>query len=114
MGRLWKILPFLAILNGCYSDFSLWHIPDQPAIPEDAPDITVSPGEVDFGALNADGEAAAKTIIIGNRGNETLYIDEIQLNIVSNVFTVSPLDGEDELEPGETAKFTVTYDPITY
>ena len=114
MRRLWKILPFLAILNGCYSDFSLWHIPDQPAIPEDAPDITVSPGEIDFGALNADGEAAAKTIIIGNRGNETLYIDEIQLNIVSNVFTVSPLDGEDELEPGETAKFTVTYDPITY
>ena len=114
MGRLWKILPFIAILNGCYSDFSLWHIAENMPVPEDAPDITVSPGSVDFGPLNADGESAEKTIIIGNRGNEPLYIDEIQLNIASNVFTVSPLDGEDELEPGQTAQFTITYDPVTY
>ncbi len=114
MGRLWKILPFLAIINGCYSDFSLWPHIDEPAIPEDAPDITLSPKTIDFGALNADGEYAEQIVVIGNRGNERLYIDEIQLNIASNVFTVSPLDGEDELDPGETAQFTITYDPITY
>ena len=102
------------MLNGCYSDYSFWHIDEQMPIPEEATDITVSPGTVDFGALNADSESAEQSIIVGNRGSETLYIDEIQLNIASNVFTVSPLDGSDELEPGETAQFTVTYDPVTY
>ena len=114
MGRLWKILPFLVLASACNSDFNLFPISDIPTVPEDVPDIRVSPGTVDFGALNADGESLAETIVIGNVGNETLYIDDIQLNIASNVFTISPLSGEDTLEPDDEVTFTVTYDPETY
>ena len=114
MGCFWKLLPIIAILGGCYSDFELWRLSDPAMAPEEAPDIHVSPGTINFGSLNADGDVASEHVVIENRGNETLYIDEIQLNIASNVFTVSPLEGEKELEPGETAQFTVTYDPITY
>ena len=59
MARLWKLLPFIAILNGCYSDFSLWQIMEEMPVPEEAPNITVSPGSVDFGPLNADNDSAS-------------------------------------------------------
>jgi hypothetical protein len=114
MGWLLKLLPFLILLNGCESDFELSPILAIPTIPEDSPNITIDPREINFGALNADGDWAVETIVLGNNGSETLYIDDIQLSIASHVFTISPLSGEDVLERDETATFTVTYDPSTY
>jgi hypothetical protein len=114
MGRLLKLLSFLTILNGCYSDFSLSPITTIPPVPEDVPNITVNPTIINFGALNADGETDSETITVGNNGSETLYIDDIQLSIASNVFTISPISGEDILEPSEEVTFTVTYDPETH
>jgi len=113
MGRLWKLVTFLTLLSGCYSDFSLWHINEQQPIPEDAPNISVSPNSINFGALNADGDTATETITITNRGNETLYIADITLSNLAGVFTMTPLI-DVHLEPGDSDSFEVTYDPNTY
>tara|TARA_R110000824_G_scaffold92217_9_gene223927 strand:+ start:7238 stop:8806 length:1569 start_codon:yes stop_codon:yes gene_type:complete len=103
------------LLNvGCNSDFKLYPIIDDIDEPVQVPDITVTPVEVNFGALNADGESATEVIVIGNDGSETLYIDAIELNIASSVFSITALEGEDSLEPNDFATFTVTYDPKTY
>jgi len=116
MGLRYVFMPLLAILMaaGCYSDFELHPIKDNIGEPTEAPDITVTPGEVNFGALNADGESATEVITIGNDGTDTLYIDAIELNIASSVFSITALDSADSLEPDDFATFTVTYDPKTY
>ena len=114
MGRIWKLLFLLTFLNSCDSEYELLPIVERPSTPDQSPNIVVSPKVIDFGSLNANGENADEDVTISNSGDEVLYIDEIQLNIASNVFTVSPLDGRDVLHPGEDAQFTITYDPNTY
>ena len=113
MGRLKKLLPFLLILGAC-SDYTIRDISKIVSTPEEVPEIVVNPTLLDFGNLNADGVSVTETITITNDGDDTLDISSIQLDIASNVFTVSPLVGSNELETTESATFTVTYDPETY
>ena len=113
MGRLKKLLPFLLILGAC-SDYTIRDISKIVSTPEEVPEIVVNPTLLDFGNLNADGVSVTETITITNDGDDTLDISSIQLDIASNVFTVSPLVGSNELKTTESATFTVTYDPETY
>ena len=114
MGRLLGLLAFCVFLsNGC-SDFSLYPEIKESVGADNAPSIVVTPQEINFGALNADGERAIETIVINNAGTEPLEIDSIDLKDYSNVFTITTLDFDDTLESSESSTFTVTYDPDTY
>ena len=114
MGHSWKYITFLAVASGCYSDFGIRPIVETPSVPENAPDIIIFPNTIDFGSLNANGERSEQEVIIGNKGDDVLYIEEIQLNIASSVFSISPLEGDNDIKPGESVEFTISYDPNTY
>ena len=113
MGPLKKLLLFLVILGAC-SDYTIRDISKTVVAPEETPDIIVDPTFLNFGNLNADGDSVTETVTITNEGLDTLEISSIQLDIASSVFTVSPLVGNNTLDPEESATFTVTYDPETY
>jgi len=105
----------LGILAACHSDYGVTKIKDKPIPGESVPNITVEPAEINFGALNAEAESDSQTITIGNIGVDTLVVDEISLNADGAVYTLTALNDEDgELEPGEEATFSITYDPDTY
>ncbi len=115
MGHIWKTLTLLSILVGCYSDYGVSNI-KEPAPPgESVPNITVEPSHIDFGALNAESESDTQVITIGNIGIDTLIIGDIQLDADSAVYELTALEDDDgELEPGEEATFSISYDPNTY
>lgn len=113
MGRVFGFLAFLFVLLAGCSEFTLYPEVEESPGADNAPNIVVTPQEIDFGALNADGDSAVETVVVANTGTETLYIDEIELDIASNVFSITVLDS-DEIQPNESASFAVTYDPQTY
>ena len=113
MGPLKKLLLFLVILGAC-SDYTIRDISKTVVAPEETPDIIVDPTFLNFGNLNADGDSVTETVTITNEGLDTLEISSVQLDIASSVFTISPLIGNNKLDPEESATFTVTYDPETY
>lgn len=115
MGRLWKTITFLSILAGCQSDYGVVKVLETPAAGESVPNISVTPANIDFGALNAESESDTRTITIKNIGIDTLIVDDIELDASDLVYEITALNDDDGiLEPSEEATFTVTYDPNTY
>ena len=113
MKSLLTFLLFCLSLSGCYSDYGVTPISDPVTIPDFAPDIDVTPGSHQFGALNAVGESDTIVVTISNTGSESLIIDEVELMYGTSNFSITTLLA-DTLEPNESTDITVTYDPETY
>ena len=105
MCRLISGIAFLLALQGC-SDYTL-----SKQI-EHAPEISVTPLEHDFGALNADGQNSVMEVLIANVGNDTLELHDVSLQHGSENFTIQT--SLTDLEPGEELIASITYDPLTY
>ena len=103
----------LVLLSVSCSDHSLLLLVEEPEIVANSPNITVTPSEIDFGPLNAEGMVGSRTVTIKNTGLETLDISNIRVEYGNDVYTITDVDNI-ELEPGETTDFDVFYDPITY
>ncbi len=67
MKSLLTFLLFCLSLSGCYSDYGVTPISDPVTIPDFAPDIDVTPGSHQFGALNAVGESDTIVVTISNK-----------------------------------------------
>ena len=114
MRRFLELLVFLFVLFSIScSEHSLLLLIEKPEIVENSPNITVTPAEIDFGPLDAEGDVDSRTITIENTGLETLNISNILIEYGNDVFTITDID-DIELDPGEETDFDVFYDPITY
>ena len=104
--------------TGADSEFTYVEDPDieEPVIevPEDdkEPDIEVSLSYIDFGKVNAISETETRSVTVKNIGDADLDISDI---IVTGtpIYSLTPIT-DSLLVPGQTGKFTVTYDPETY
>lgn len=113
MRSLLTFLLFCLSLSGCYSDYGVTPVLDPVTVPDYVPDIDVTPGSHRFGALNAVDEYDTITIVISNKGGDTLIIDEAELFYGTSNFSITSLL-VDTLEPGYSTEIVVTYDPETY
>ena len=95
-----------ALSIGC-SDYTIHKVVDK------SPDISVTPGEYDFGTLNATDPLVQVTLVVMNIGTETL---DISANYLLNNDPRFQLDNSavGELDPGETIDLNISYDPITF
>ncbi len=73
------------------------------------PEIDVSPDELDFGPL-AFGEEASQSVVIRNRGEAPLTLEGLDLDGAEG-FTLSSVDEDRVLEPGESLSVVVSYTP---
>ena len=101
------VLCFVICLSGC-SDYNLTAIPQDPK-----PEIEVTPGEHNFGALDANGYGEELVISISNVGNDTLDLYNVSLVNGDSTFYLSTLP-TNSLEPGQTTDLSVIYNPGTY
>ena len=113
MRVLITFLLFCLSISGCNSDYGVTPISDPVVVPDYVPDIDVTPGSHQFGALNSVGESDTQTIVISNKGGDTLVIDDVFLFYGTSNFSITDLI-VDTLEPGYSTEIVVTYDPETY
>jgi len=107
MGRCGTALICLvSLLFGC-SDYTL-----QKKV-EYAPEIVVTPGEYDFGTVNAADTGETIVFRIQNIGNDLLNINS---NYLENGDPRFQLDNSavGSLDPGEEVELLVSYDPVTF
>ncbi|MEC8192697.1 MAG: choice-of-anchor D domain-containing protein [Myxococcota bacterium] len=88
--------------------------PPDTTITKLTPEVTVAPGQIDFGEVIPD-STSDETVQIVNAGRTTLSIAAIELADESGVFSASvdpPEDAEAwQLEPGESMPLTVSFAP---
>ena len=104
MKRLLLLLAFL--LFGC-NDGSLHYVK------EIKPRIIVHPQTIDFGNLLSGQESGEDRVTIINAGNETLFLDELEIEDLDQRYSLSYEETE-YLEPGEILDITIGYIPKTY
>jgi hypothetical protein len=106
------VLLFILLSVSC-SEHSLLLLIEKPEIVENSPNIRVTPPEINFGPLDAEGVIGSRTVTVENTGLEDLNLTNILIDYGNDVFTLSAV-GDLLLEPGEITEFEVFYDPITY
>ena len=79
---------------------------------EREPDIEVSVSYINFGKINAISETDTKSVIVENIGTADLDISSITVT-GSPIYSLTAIT-DSLLIPGQTGKFTITYDPETY
>jgi hypothetical protein len=76
------------------------------------PDIEVSISYINFGKVNAISETETRSVIVENVGTADLDISDITIT-GSSIYTLTPIT-DSLLIPGQSGKFSITYDPETY
>lgn len=103
----------LLLLAAC-SDFELKEHADDPDPFEDpstAPDITVEPPALDFGALATGATSDAQVVTVSNVGDAVLDLDDVSLADPTAPFAVYAPESS-VLQPGESTTFVVTFCPV--
>lgn len=77
-----------------------------------APDIEVSPPELNFGELAVGEPSVSQTVTVSNVGDASLQIFDVSLEDATMPYTVSAL-GSVLIPPGDATTFTVTFAPTT-
>ncbi len=102
-----KLLSIIGIsLIGC-NDGALHYIKDIK------PEIIVHPQLIDFGHLLSGQESRQDRVTIINAGNETLYLDDLELDDPSQRYYLDYAETE-YLEPEEILDINISYTPETY
>ena len=77
-------------------------------IDDAVPDIVVSPGSLDFGNVDPNGETADQTVTISNDGNGDLIVSNFTSD--NNAFTTD-FGGQQVITPGNDLMVTITFTP---